>query len=136
MTPQLLTCPYCSTAIQVRIPDIGGPHFRCPHCHQVIPAPHETNNQPGHHAAESSSEQFRAGPPPAEVDLVPMPVRWSNRDVARVILSIMAIMAVAGLYYALVTTKFRRANDHREVKETFTPPALLPGLAICPGTSI
>jgi hypothetical protein len=49
-----------------------------------------------------------------------------------VILSVMALMAATGLFFALATTGFRRANDHRGTKETFTPPAQLAGLGYLP----
>ncbi|MFO0927495.1 MAG: hypothetical protein U0736_10715 [Gemmataceae bacterium] len=79
---QRVACPRCGEAFVVRDVPAGAP------------SP----------AVES------APPPPAPVEPPAKPVR-ANRRVAVAVLAGMAVMAVVGLAYALVTVDLRRAND-------------------------
>jgi hypothetical protein len=108
MVPESLTCPYCNAPVPV--PASGGQAGRlhCPRCGEPFP------------------QRIRAEPTQAN-GYVPLPLEppspvprstttgWSNRAVVRVLLGLMALMALIGLSFALWTKDFRNKISQRRV---------------------
>jgi predicted Zn finger-like uncharacterized protein len=129
MTPEVLSCPYCNTRFTLPPSEAAAGRVRCPRCgdsfaHRAAPA--EVNGEPR--------------PPLAPPEPV-RPARPSNWFVARLVLGVMAGMAVLGLTYALLTVNFRRQNDRPKVPAgtqsilpgpAATPPAELAALGYLP----
>lgn len=129
----VLCCPYCNS----RFADSQGPgpRVRCPRCGDSFPrqaAGTEVND-------EATAPSPGAGPVPAVEALS------SNRKVARLVLAVMAGMAVLGLAFALWSQPFRRANDRRGPRAGTAPlapltlrvltPEELPALGYLPADS-
>jgi hypothetical protein len=99
-------CPYCNGVLPVLAEPPTGEKLPCPRCGEPIPT------------SRWQVDPSLSAPPPASA----MPERQPGvRKTALIILSIMLVMAVIGLSYALWTTKLRRSRD---------PKALLDPIAI------
>jgi hypothetical protein len=121
MIPELLSCPYCNARFSRPAGESEGPRVRCPRCGDSFPY------QSGGEVAADNGQPAPLSPnPPAAT------ARWSNRQVAYVILGIMLGMALIGLGYALYTQPFRRANDTR-IPPSAVPAVTNPGSADKPG---
>jgi len=101
--PSDLSCPYCNSPAVVPVGAHPGQRIPCARCGESFP----------YRAA--ADDRFTASPPPMPLPaLPPMPAppeRFSNTGIALVILSVMIVMALIGLLYALQTAAIRRSYD-------------------------
>ena len=127
MPNTLAACPFCNAELPPLPAPPVGPRTPCPRCGEAVP-----------------SERFPlqtaivAGPPPP---LAALPSNVpGNKKTARIVLSVMAGMAVLTLIFALYTQQIRRQRDYRDrtdAAELARKPAELLGLAYLPeGTTI
>ena len=129
MTRATRHCPYCNAAINVPDASSAGSPVVCERCGESVPLPgHELSDgipteTPA--AAFDEGERFVSSGRP------------SNRRLAVLILTVMALMACLGLVFALRTQPFRRARDipgsagaavQPSPTVTFVAPAELPAL--------
>jgi hypothetical protein len=99
--PSELSCPYCNSPTAVPVGAHPGQRIPCPRCGELFP-----------YRAPADAEAFTATPPPVAAPPPPVPVkRFSNKGVVLVILSVMIVMALLGLLYALKTEALRRSYD-------------------------
>jgi predicted Zn finger-like uncharacterized protein len=133
MTPESLSCPYCNAQFTLPAAEAGATRVRCPRCGDTFP-----------HRPTGAGLAAVNGPPapavagPGQPAVPARPPAW---PVARVVVAIMAGMAVVGLIFALATQSFRRQIDRSRrgaEAETLTdrapptPPAQLAGLGYLP----
>jgi hypothetical protein len=128
MATELLSCPYCNSAVVLSPTEAAKRFIVCPRCQELFPSragerTHEVGDQVEAEPAPvwQPNATFPETPPP--------PRRWSNRSIAAALLATMGTMALIGLIFALSTTASRRQHDH-EVKET--GPEVTRAIAIAP----
>lgn len=109
----MLSCPYCNAQVSVTTPPVAGQRLPCPRCGEMFPVTVGS----GQWAVGSQTEPTPKATVPTDgngvqrVDQAPRPRRWSNRAIAWTMLSIMCVMALIALAYALSTEQVRRAHD-------------------------
>jgi hypothetical protein len=108
MNDEPLTCPYCNAAVPLRPGTAVGERVVCPRCGDTFTV------RPGSAAiteAHAVTGVTAAPPVLQRATDVQAPARRSNRLVAFLVLGVMVVMATAGLTFALLTQKDRRAHD-------------------------
>src|SRR5271165_825749 len=110
MTPDPISCPYCNSLV----PPASGPRLTCPRCGESFSHRDQvsTNGPPTTEfsATRPAAQAPFAGSTPGS-QILSSPV--SNRTIARIVLGVMALMAAAGLTFALLTVQARRSHDFR-----------------------
>jgi hypothetical protein len=117
MTTQTLTCPYCNASLGIQAGWSAGQRIVCPRCGDSFPL----------RLSDSFTDQLPSSRPPESVPPlsppnlggdkggaateVSLPLRWSNRLIAGIVLGVMFLMAGGGLVFMLMTTQQRRAYD-------------------------
>lgn len=125
MDTRVIACPFCNAAVP--LPPTGL-KVACPRCGESVPV------RPSGRNGETLV------PPPTAGLLLPATPARSNRQVAAVVLGVMALMAAIALVYALHTTELRRSHDYLPGPTApplppvvmTTPPAALTGLGYLP----
>ncbi|HJT77447.1 MAG TPA: hypothetical protein VJ739_09625 [Gemmataceae bacterium] len=145
MSPEPTACPYCNALVPVPAGAAGGQFLPCPRCGErfAYRGPENEGNHDRHAVQTGPTAQTRQ--PSAQVVSDPLLDRvgerlrgWSRRRVAVTVLSVMIVMAAAGLTLALLTKDFRRRNDRPRGTEDVAPavqvtaPADLAGLGYLP----
>jgi hypothetical protein len=95
------SCPYCNSPAAVPVGAHPGQRIPCPRCGESFP----------YRAAIDGDLPVAPSPSPPPIPPFPTPHRFSNTGIALVILSVMIVMALLGLFYALKTESIRRAYD-------------------------
>lgn len=106
MPSDVLCCPYCNTPAAPPPGAAPGQHIPCPRCGESFPY-----RGPADDDAVTASPPPPTFAPPAEPAAPPAPRRFSNGQVAFLVLGVMAAMALLGLAYALNTQMIRREYD-------------------------
>lgn len=97
-----INCPYCNAVIAEDVLASSGPRVRCPRCGDSFP--------------NRWSEAITAAPLQTQSSAIADTPRRSNRQIAFVVLGVMATMAVIGLIYALWTAPARQARHPDPIK--------------------
>jgi hypothetical protein len=100
MPSDVLSCPYCNSAVTPPAGARPGQRIPCPRCGESFPL-RET----------VPDDAVPAAPPPVEAPVPPAPPRISNGRIALLVLGGMVAMALIGLAYALHTQALRRSYD-------------------------
>jgi hypothetical protein len=100
MPSDILSCPYCNSAVPPPAGARPGQRIPCPRCGESFPLRETVPDEPA-----------PAAPPPVEAPVPPAPPRISNGRLALLILGGMVAMALIGLAYALHTQALRRSYD-------------------------
>src|SRR5579884_4123827 len=111
----LPSCPYCNAVVAVPAGTRAGQLVPCPRCGERFPyhgpTPEENGAPPGSLPTAAPEVQPTAEPE-SLVDRAGERLRtWSKRTILLTILGVMALMAGSGLALALMTQRYRRAND-------------------------
>jgi hypothetical protein len=104
----MITCPFCNSLVET--PASGTTRVLCPRCGERFPYRESEGSSPTEPVAPAANQTT------ADPD-VPMPVRFSNRNIVLSILGVMTVMALVGLFMSLETVNFRRENDRHITKE-------------------
>lgn len=132
MTSDVLSCPYCNTALPQLDPATAGPRVRCPRCQELFP------NRRARDDSDRNGSTAAAAESAVQIAATTEDPTAANRAVARRVLGIMLFMAVVGLVFALWTTRERRRNDRQDTSARpvpvvrAVPPAELPALGYLP----
>src|SRR4051812_43156120 len=111
MAETSLTCPYCNTLFDPASAGSSPRGRTCPRCGEPLPA-----------EMQASVTTVSSTP----VSEAQTPSGLSNRAIGVTVLSIMIVMAVVGLAFALWTQDFRRRNDFKVTQEA---PQIVPSPA-------
>src|SRR5438094_9335117 len=117
-------CPYCNANVTLPPGTQPGQRVPCPRCGEAFP-----------YRGPAIERDDSTAAAPLSTPIAGETAQWSNMKVAGTVLGFMALMAIAGLTFALVTQKIRRAHDSgRSVTRPLPPvrtiaPATLPRLA-------
>jgi hypothetical protein len=138
MIPERISCPYCNSQVNLTGPLEVGQRIPCPRCGEQFPF-HPAQKEKGEASNADQGGRIEEG----ITNAVPKPFapgfairdprsatpptgRWSNRTVAAVLLGGMAVMALLGLVFALMTESVRRAHDKQLPKpESISVPVVL-----------
>jgi hypothetical protein len=101
MPSDVLSCPYCNSAVAPPPGARLGQRIPCPRCGESFPLRETVPD-------EAVTVTPPTAPPPPEIHT---PRRISNGQMALLILGGMAVMALIGLAYALHTQELRRSYD-------------------------
>lgn len=109
MNAETLTCPYCNAVLNSQDGWSPGQRIVCPRCGDAFPLRSDftfTDRKPS--PPRTAATAITADAPDAGLSLPP---RWTNRQVAGVVLGVMLLMAGVGLAFMLVTQGQRRSYD-------------------------
>ena len=119
MSAEPLACPYCNALVPLPPNAHDGQRVACPRCGEAFPLRGMGSIQAPAGEASSPTSAVAAlnAPPPGSVPSA----RARNNRVPAVVLSLMALMAVTGLTYALLSRAERRAHDEGVVSHHKRP---------------
>ena len=136
MSLESITCPFCNSTVILPSSLPNGQRLRCARCQEIVPyelGKVATRSWGTGDLNSNSSELNRYLDPAGEQE----PKHLKNSSIAKVILSVMFIMAGIALFFAWITVEKRRSRDfgpgsNELVKAVPTSPSRLAGLGHLP----